>query len=129
MNHSDHVLGMDRDITRRDFLNGVGVALSGALVAPPWLEAYGLGQGAPAEPEQASDYYPPTRTGMRGSHPGSFEAAHELRDRKTWAQTTTDTGESYHLVVVGGGISGLSTARFFRDAVGPDREDSRSRQP
>ena len=56
---------------------------------------------------------------MRGSHPGSFEVAHSLRDAKTWA-AAEDTRERYDLVVVGGGLSGLAAAYFFRKAVGPD---------
>jgi spermidine dehydrogenase len=46
---------------------------------------------------------------MRGSHPGSFEGAHALRDGRTWA-AAADTGEEYDLIVVGGGISGLAVA-------------------
>ena len=63
-------------------------------------------------------YYPPTRMGLRGSHPGSFEAAHEVRDGDFWrgAATLHDTGEDFDLIVVGGGISGLSTAYFYRQA-------------
>jgi len=109
---------MMRPISRRDFLNGVGVALTGAALAPPWLGAYGL-SAAGQPPEQAADYYPPLRTGMRGSHPGSFEVGHQLRDRRSWTQEAEDTGEIYDLVVVGGGISGLSAAHFFRAAAGP----------
>ena len=58
---------------------------------------------------------------MRGSHPGSFEAAHSLRDGNFWdhAGKPVDTGETYDLVIVGGGISGLSAAHFFRKAAGP----------
>ena len=56
---------------------------------------------------------------MRGSHPGSFEVAHSLRDARTWA-AAEDTRERYDLVVVGGGMSGLAAAYFFRKAVGPD---------
>lgn len=117
MDAHDRDLGMDRGITRRDFLNGAAVALTGALAAPPWLRAYGL--SADQNPEQAPDYYPPLRTGMRGSHPGSFEVGHQLRDRRAWSQAAEDTGEVYDLVVVGGGISGLSAAHFFRAAAGP----------
>ncbi len=117
MDARDRDLGMHRDISRRDFLNGAAVALTGALVAPPWLGAYGLSTGQ--NPEQAADYYPPLRTGMRGSHPGSFEVGHQLRDRRSWAQAAEDTGEIYDLIVVGGGISGLSAAHFFRAAAGP----------
>jgi spermidine dehydrogenase len=50
---------------------------------------------------------------MRGSHPGSFEAAHALRDGQP-APAPTDTGEQYDLIVVGAGISGLAAAHFYR---------------
>lgn len=55
---------------------------------------------------------------MRGSHDGSFEVAHQLRDGGKWTNATPDT-ETYDLIVVGGGISGLSAAYFFRKIAGP----------
>ena len=116
-NPSDRDLGMDRPITRRDFLNGVGLALTGSL-AYPWFEA--LGQPAAFAPEKAPGYYPPAKMGLRGSHDGSWEVAHALRDGKTWHTATVDPDEVYDLVVVGGGISGLSAAYFFRKAAGPN---------
>src|SRR5881227_278582 len=75
---SDKDLGMDRAITRRDFLNGVAIGVGGAIAgrALPeisWLAATGITQDAPG-------YYPPALTGMRGSHDGSFEVSHALRD-------------------------------------------------
>jgi spermidine dehydrogenase len=100
---------MGRSISRRDFLNGVAVALTGT--------AFG-GSSQALSPEQAPDYYPPLRTGLRGSHPGSFEVAHQLRDARAWRDAASDTGEAYDLVVVGGGISGLASAHFFRESVG-----------
>jgi len=105
----DRELGMDRKITRRDFLNGVAVTAGAALM--PWHL-----MGEDAGKEKSPGYYPPALTGMRGSHPGSFEAAHALRDGTFWdtAGKPQDTGESYDLIVVGGGISGLSAAHFFR---------------
>ncbi|MXW10583.1 MAG: FAD-dependent oxidoreductase [Gammaproteobacteria bacterium] len=109
----DRDLGMHRDITRRDFVNGVGVAVTGSLIAPGWLSALdGRPFGGPQE------YYPPALTGMRGSHAGSFEVAHQLRDGITWGDAA-DTRESYDLVVVGGGLSGLSAAYFFLTSAGP----------
>lgn len=109
-------LGMDRPIARRDFLQGVALgtaAVAGGL-SPELAEAAQQEQRA----QDAPGYYPPTRLGMRGSHPGSFEAAHEVRDGDFWnnASSLEDTGEQYDLVIVGGGISGLSAAHFWRAA-------------
>ena len=72
------------------------------------------------EPEKSGSYYPPALTGMRGSHPGSFETAHSLRDGTFWdsAGKPEDTGETYDLIIVGGGISGLAAAHFYRKAAG-----------
>jgi len=110
----DRDLGMGRPISRRDFLNGVALAISAASIPPAQLlEAQGI-----ADPVLAPDYYPPLRTGLRGSHPGSFEVAHQLRDARAWHEAATDTGESFDLVIVGGGISGLASAYFFREALG-----------
>ncbi|GBR01086.1 spermidine dehydrogenase SpdH [Acetobacter oeni] len=63
---------------------------------------------------------PPWRTGLRGSHPGAFEAAHALRDGSLSNARIEDTGEIYDLVVVGGGLSGLASAHFFRKYAGPE---------
>jgi spermidine dehydrogenase len=112
MDSNDRSLGMGRSITRRDFINGVAVAIGGTVLAPKGTWASPKDQGD--EPEAASDYYPPTRTGMRGDHPGSFETAHKMRDQRGWDLSgAAKTGESYDLVIVGGGISGLSAAHFF----------------
>jgi spermidine dehydrogenase len=57
---------------------------------------------------------------LRGQHPGSFETAHaQARDRKRFALDGLPVEERYDLVVVGGGISGLSAAWFYRRAAGP----------
>src|SRR5271165_5584311 len=110
----DKELGMDRGITRRDFLNGVAVTAGAAAFPPHVLAAL----QDDLDPEKNPDYYPPGLTGLRGSHIGSFEAAHSLRDGDFWekAGKPVETGESFDLIVVGGGISGLSTAHFFRKA-------------
>jgi spermidine dehydrogenase len=119
-NHQDRELGMEREITRRDFLNGISIAVGASLVPAhsTWLNAFGIPQ-SPFAPEKDPSYYPPAKTGMRGSHDGSWEVAHELRDGndKDWADPVDD-GESYDLVVVGGGISGLAAAYFYRKVAG-----------
>jgi spermidine dehydrogenase len=114
----DKRLGMDRPIGRRDFLNGSAAIVGGALVSSgqAWAAATSPGEDQPATPDQPG-YYPPTRTGLRGSHPGSFEAAHALRDGTFDLSPGRITGdeEKYDLIIVGGGISGLSAAWFFRE--------------
>lgn len=113
MNDHDRYLGMDRAITRRDFLNGAAMAVGATLLPNRSI----LNSTKVIEPQNQSGYYPPTRTGMRGSHPSSFEIAHSLRDGTFWqtADKPIDTGEAYDLAVVGGGISGLAAAYFFRE--------------
>ena len=112
----DKELGLGRAIERRDFLQGALVASGAALsgLAPALARA----AEAEAATQDQPGYYPPERLGLRGSHPGSFEAAHALRDGDFWdhKQAIIDNNETYDLVVVGGGISGLSAAHFFRDA-------------
>jgi spermidine dehydrogenase len=115
MNWTDKELGMDRPITRRDFMQGAAMAVAAAVAPGASLFA----QQA-AETQNTPGYDPPAAHGLRGSHPGSFEVAHRLRDGSFWANAgqPESTGESYDLIVVGGGISGLSSARFFHQAAG-----------
>jgi spermidine dehydrogenase len=125
MSHKDQTWGMGSSITRRDFLNGMAVTASASLLPLGALLAQEKGADTSAlEPflaqgitPQDPRYYPPALTGMRGSHPGSFEVAHSLRDGKGWPAATAED-ESYDLIVVGGGISGLASAYFFRKASG-----------
>ncbi len=114
----DRELGMQAKITRRDFLNGVSIAVGTSLLAanPLWVEAFGVPQ-SPFAPEKDPSYYPPAKTGMRGSHDGSWEVAHALRDGKEWPESIADE-DTYDLIVVGAGISGLAAAYFYRKAAG-----------
>jgi spermidine dehydrogenase len=111
-------LGMDRSIKRRDFLNGASVAVGASLLRPDkfWSDVFAEGAAYPAEKEPG--YYPPAKTGMRGSHDGSWEVAHAMRDGKTYSSPIRDA-EPFDLIVVGGGISGLSAAYFYRQQAGP----------
>jgi spermidine dehydrogenase len=126
----DRELGMGRPISRRDFLNGAAIGIGGVLASHSALAAlapaeFALQTGAsqadaPFAPEQAAGYYPPALTGMRGNHDGTFTYAHRLRDGEAWDAdgAPQSTGEIYDLVVVGGGISGLAAAYFFRKSAG-----------
>ncbi len=113
----DRYLGMDRPITRRDFMNGAAMVIGAAMLPQGQV----LGATGGPEPQNHSGYDPPGKEGLRGSHPGSFEIAHSLRDGTFWktADKPVDTRESHDLVIVGGGISGLAAAYFFREKVGP----------
>ena len=127
----DRELGMGCPISRRDFLNGAAIGIGGVLASQSALAVLapaeftlqtGLPQAdvAPFAPEKAADYYPPALTGMRGNHDGTFTYAHRLRDGEAWDADggPQSTGEIYDLVVVGGGISGLAAAYFFRKSAG-----------
>ncbi|HSD70980.1 MAG TPA: FAD/NAD(P)-binding protein, partial [Woeseiaceae bacterium] len=99
---------MKSGITRRDFLNGTQVAIGASLLSP-WSEVFGADAGAFSLP---AGYYPPAKTGLRGSHDGAWETMHALVSGTRFPRQ--DPEESYDLVVVGAGISGLSAAHFYR---------------
>ena len=108
MKRDKNKLGMNANITRRDFINGVGVAIGSSALGN---KGYANSSGAQSE----FGYYPPQLDGMRGSHPGSFEAAHMVRDGVKFEQVVVE--EDYDLIVVGAGISGLSAAYFYIESV------------
>ncbi|MFN8060332.1 MAG: NAD(P)-binding protein [Vicinamibacterales bacterium] len=113
---NDRDLGLRRPITRRDFLDGVRIAIAGSVAGSTRV----AGQTVPAGvTERDAAYYPPALTGLRGSHEGSFEVAHGLR-QGPWQGPVSDTGEIYDLVVVGAGLSGLAAAHFVRKGAGRD---------
>ncbi len=101
------------NITRRDFLNGIALSLAaGTSLSPVEILAR----------ESKRSPYPPALTGLRGSHAGSFEIAHAAAlsgARYGPVQELTDS--TYDLVVVGGGVSGLSAAYFYLARAGTDR--------
>src|SRR5688500_6890672 len=91
----------------------MAMAVGGAFAPPRWLLAL------EDAPEKAPGYYPPALTGLRGSHEGSYLAAHEARDGRFLSAALPAPDEEHDLVVVGGGISGLTAAYLFRKLAGP----------
>ena len=109
-------LGMHRRIPRRDFLNGVAIGIGGASLARPTAR---LGARSQAQAPTAEPAYPPQRLGLRGQHASSIQSFDALR-RGTYATypgIDVDTRETYDLVIVGGGLSGLSAAYFWHQAL------------
>ena len=108
-------LGMDRAITRRDFVKGTLVG-TGALL---------LNMPAPLAAQQsAATSAAAGWTGYAGvgdyarANGNTFdvrEAAHLIRDRKVDAMLAAaiDSGESYDVIVAGGGFAGTGAAREF----------------
>jgi len=92
-------------ITRRDFVHDV--SLAGLGLALPWSISDRAHANLPP-------YYPPTLTGLRGSHAGSFEVAHAFAREGRHFDNPQPLDESYDLAVVGGGISGLAAAYYYR---------------
>ena len=120
---NDGELGMNREITRRDFLNGVAIGtgatiLGGSIGTQELFAAAAFDEVAP---EKAADYYPPARLGIRGNHEGTYTYAHKLRDGNFWEGEgkPEPSAEKYDLVVVGAGISGLAAAYLYRKNVSP----------
>src|SRR5712692_6571615 len=111
---SDRDLGLDCPITRRDFLNatllGAGAALLGAR-APIHLQAAAPSGAAWTGYGGVGDY-----AASNGNTWEVMQVAHDLRDGKFTSRLAdaVDTGETYDLIVVGGGMSGLGAAHYFQ---------------
>jgi spermidine dehydrogenase len=105
---------MDRPIPRRDFLNGIAIGIGTAA----WREAHAQdSQGAAAGVND-----PPLRSGLRGNYPAAVSEFDAIRQGRYagYAFEVSTIQEEYDLVIVGGGISGLSAAYFYRAALGPE---------
>jgi len=113
-------LGLDQDITRRDFLNATLLG-SGALLLKPLSPAEWLAQNSASSADDWTGY------GGVGDYANSngntravLEAGHRIRDGEfeNIPENVVDTGEVYDCVIVGGGISGLAAALIFRRNAG-----------
>ena len=112
-------LGMNKSITRRDFVIGSSLILGSAAI--------GSGREVLGKPNSKGDYsfnvdsdwYGPGGMGdysqSHGNTPELIKTAHEIRAGRFNAESeyVVDSGEEYDLVVVGGGFSGLSAAYHF----------------
>lgn len=95
---------MSDGISRRDFLNGVALAIGTGLAPAGLLRAA----------DGASAVYPPGLVGMRGSTDASYAAAHALRDGHKYPIAALSSEGDVDLVIVGAGISGLAAAHEYR---------------
>jgi spermidine dehydrogenase len=103
-NRIDEALGLHRPITRRDFLNGVALAVGG--VASGWPVSSIAGPPSVPVPDWA------------GQTDAANAALHALRSAAPPnIDVATDSGERYDLIVVGAGISGLAAAFLYRQQI------------
>lgn len=113
MKKTDEQLGMGKNIARRDFIQATVFTSLGLMLPTSCIINSN-------EKELPKNYYPPIKTGMRGSHDGSYETAHALAREGIQFGNPVDSNEYYDLVVVGAGISGLSAAYEYRKKFGPE---------
>jgi len=114
-NKQDKQLGMDKPITRRDFLDGVAIAVSALSAARLLMPLDALAE--------ENSIYPPLKAGLSGQTNASFNVMHAIRDGRFWSNASqpVNSGEHYDLVVVGAGLSGLAAAFIYRQQAGADK--------
>ncbi len=114
----DRSLGMENQITRRDFLGSTLLA-SGSLL---------LSGVSPSELLAQPDNF--TGYGGVGEYSNSngntwavLNSGHAIRDSlyDPLPKEAIDIGETYDCVIIGGGISGLAAALFFQRNAGPGK--------
>jgi len=110
--YGDKTLGLGEPICRRDFLNAT-LLVSGRLLLGPLTPGQLLAQGWTEDGYSGVGDY----RGANGNTSEVMNAAHAIRDGAfdTPPANVADTGEVFDCVVVGGGISGLASALFFKN--------------
>ena len=103
----DSALGMDQEITRRDFMNATLLASGSAALSglTPYQIMAQMGKDNWTGYGGVGDY--------AESHGNTFEvmtSGHQIRDHvfANPPRDAEDTGEVFDMVVVGGGLSGLA---------------------
>ena len=109
----DSALGMDKDITRRDFMNATLLTSGGAALTglTPYQLLAQMGKDNWTGYGGVGDY--------AESHGNTFEvmsSGHQIRDHvfANPPRSADDTGEVFDFVIVGGGLSGLGTAHYVK---------------
>src|SRR6202008_3599115 len=110
---NDSTLGMDQDISRRDFMNATLLASGGALLSglTPYQALAQMGKDNWTGYGGVGDSAQPNGNPYEVMSPG-----HQIRDNvfANPPPAAVDTGEVLDLVVVGGGLSGLYAAHYCR---------------
>ncbi|MBM7832042.1 spermidine dehydrogenase [Agromyces cerinus] len=113
--HGDDELGMSAGISRRDLLNGMAVAAgAAALTAVPGGAAHAQAGGGGMAASR------PRQTGLVGQTDAARAAGHGGTFGGADFGAPKVLREAYDLVVVGGGVSGLAAAHFYRKRFGDD---------
>ena len=117
---NDKQLGMDRPIARRDFLNGIAIGITGASAA---LSSANANAAQAQNVGTSQGNYPPSRSGLRGNYPAAVDEFDRIRslEYSQFPVSDAEIHEDYDLVIVGGGLSGLAAAHFYRIALGSNQ--------
>ena len=123
-NHELDALGLGASITRRDFINTSLIGSGAALLG---MQAPGLLRSASAQatlPDVGEDWTGYGGIGdyarSNGNTAGVVNAAHGIRDGRYQSSipNAEDTGETFDMVIVGGGFAGLGAAYTFAREAG-----------
>lgn len=121
MKDSGDKLGINKNITRRDFINSSLIGTGGALLAASAPLSFLSGCATDGAPKIAKDAW--TGYGAIGDYATSsgntqavMAAAHKIRDGLYSSQNlaTKKIDQVYDTIIVGGGMSGLGAAYHFK---------------